>query len=177
MAKNSKKHRQYSRVVVTGDQAQILMPGGMVAIVDLALVPLVETYQWRGRHRGTNTYAYAVGGNRVLLHRLVMGLPALGLVDHLSGDGLDCRRANLRLTTVSINQFNSKNRPNKTGARGVTLDRSGRFRAQIGLNNRIIYLGSFKTLPEAVAARQAAESKYLPGGLPLGQNPHFRRVA
>lgn len=49
---------------------------------------------------------------------------------------------------------------NTTGYRGVTLDKNtGKFKASIGLHNKIYNLGTYKTITEAVEARLDAEEK------------------
>lgn len=49
---------------------------------------------------------------------------------------------------------------NTTGHRGITLDKkTGRFKASIGLHNKLYNLGSYKTRDEAIKARLDAEEK------------------
>lgn len=63
----------------------------------------------------------------VLMHRKIIGLDAEGrIVDHRDGDGLNNRRANLRLATYSQNAMNSRVRSdNTTGSRGVSFESCG----------------------------------------------------
>lgn len=81
-------------------------------------------------------------------------------IDHLNGDRDDNRFANLRHVTPLENGRN-KRRPhdNKSGVLGVSCIR-GRWRAQIGVNYRTRYLGSFDTFEQAVSARKTAERQY-----------------
>jgi hypothetical protein len=85
---------------------------GLYALVDDEDFEFVSQYRWRPlKMKNTRTfYAQAnmkVDGKRtaVLMHRLIMGFPDCQ-VDHVSRDGLDCRRNNLRLATGSQNQGN-----------------------------------------------------------------------
>lgn len=166
------------RITVYGQEIHIHLYGGLVAQLDANLAHLVDTRPLTLAMTSTNTYVIA-GGKP--LHHLVMEELHPGfqpsrscIVDHISGNGLDCRALNLRKANPSINQYNSVDRPNATGVRGVTRQRDGRYRAQITVQNRVIYLGAFATLLEAAATRHAAEAHYLPGGLPLHENPLFR---
>lgn len=52
------------------------------------------------------------------------------------------------------------NRNNSTGVAGVSLFRSGRYRAYINIGSKQIHLGFFDRLEDAKAARKEAEIKY-----------------
>lgn len=103
------------------------------------------------RHPAGHTYIR--NGRHGMLHRFLM-TPGAGLVvDHLNGDGCDNRRENLRVCTQAENCRNRKTfKNNKTGVRGVSVFRD-RYRVQMDRR----YLGVFKTIEEAAAARFAAE--------------------
>ncbi|WP_292153130.1 HNH endonuclease signature motif containing protein [Mesorhizobium sp.] len=78
-------------------------------------------------------------------------------VDHRNGMRADNRWANLREATPAQNSHNR--RPcgrNKSGVVGVTTQ-GKRWVAYIGIDNKMLRLGSFKTFEAAVAARSAAE--------------------
>lgn len=60
--------------------------------------------------------------NKVLMHRLVMGFPSGRQVDHINGDGLDNRRSNLRLASMSQQQMNrTATGWGRSGYKGVTF--------------------------------------------------------
>ena len=69
---------------------------------------------------------------------------------------------NCRWATASIQSFNQRgNSKSQTGAIGVYQNASGgSYYARININNRVINLGSFKELSEAIKARKTAEIKY-----------------
>lgn len=82
-------------------------------------------------------------------------------IDHINGNSLDDRWANLREATVTENAWNHKTRAKiASTAMGVRIAKSGMFVARIGVNGRQISLGSFATEIEASAAYQQARGKY-----------------
>lgn len=107
----------------------------------------------------------------VRMHRVVMRrvlgreLERWELVDHINGDRLDNRRANLRLCNNSQNGFN-RDMPahNKTGYKGVSLNSvtctRRPFQAAIVVNRRKIYLGSYATAQEAARAYDDAARQF-----------------
>jgi hypothetical protein len=78
--------------------------------------------------------------------------PPKGLeADHRDGNKLNNLRSNLRPATHSQNNINVA-RKNLTGYRGVRLQRSGKFAAQIRLNGRVRHLGTFQRADIAASA-------------------------
>lgn len=80
-------------------------------------------------------------------------------IDHINGDGLDNRDENLRPCTVSQNLANSRNhKKTKKGGKykGVTfcIEVTGKrpWRARIGFQNTVVYIGRFSTAKEAARA-------------------------
>lgn len=75
-------------------------------------------------------------------------------IDHINRNKSDNRIENLRPATRSQNNFNIKKRKNnKSGFRGVSLCKeSGKWKAQISINNKKINLGRFKFKKDAYAA-------------------------
>jgi hypothetical protein len=80
-------------------------------------------------------------------------------VDHINGDSCDNRLVNLREVNHQQNMRNAKRRSdNSSGATGVYyIKATGRWIAQIRVDNRGRHLGAFNSFEEAVAARKAAE--------------------
>jgi len=92
----------------------------------------------------------------IAMHRLLCGLvwgdPRV--VDHINGDGLDNRRANLRVCSRAQNQANGVGRTRTSRFKGVSLDmRSGKWLAQCKRNK---WLGRFSTEHEAAIAYNRA---------------------
>lgn len=109
---------------------------------------------------------YAVrSGGKVLLHREILSLsPGDGLqADHINGDRLDCRRANLRVVTQ---RQNFQNQPASTGSsrfRGVSWEaRRQRWVAYGTLDGRRRHVGYFATEQEAAEAVSAWRLAHLP---------------
>jgi hypothetical protein len=140
---------------------------GMVALVDDCDAHLAR-HRWRASGPRSGVF-YAVRNKKggrgdcgvIYLHREVMGL-ARGdprRVDHEKGNGLDCRRDNLRIATPLVNSRNKK-RPsnNSSGYTGVAFhSRWGRWRAFIGIEGKSAHLGYFDTPELAAYARAEAE--------------------
>lgn len=80
-------------------------------------------------------------------------------IDHINGVRSDNRLCNLRSVSGAENQRNMK-RPanNQSGHIGVTWDKQrSRWRAEIGGDTK--FIGRFRSLGEAVAARKSAENE------------------
>lgn len=148
--------------------AEIALTRGFVALVDDADVPLIEHLPWHVLiDRSGKKYAVCTSSPQrtYRMHRLILGAPPEQWVDHRNGDGLDNRRANIRLCTPSQNNINRTRTPNSSGYHGVSLDaRPGRsalpWRARLRVNNREIFLGAFQNAEDAARARDAAALKY-----------------
>jgi len=118
------------------------------------------------RKQCTETLAYTVIGiDRRLYraHRLawlyMTGEWPEDVIDHINGDGTDNRWSNIRAASKSQNQFNRRlSKNNATGRKGVYRRSDDKaWVAEIWVNDRKQYLGSFKTFDEAAAVRAAAE--------------------
>lgn len=111
-------------------------------------------YNWlvdRQNYAVTN----ALGRPRALMHRLIMArsvgrdLLASEIVDHIDRDPTNNRRGNLRIVTARQNVQNSGPRSgNKSGYKGVTVERSGRIAAWICSEGRNFRIGTFTSLEE-----------------------------
>jgi hypothetical protein len=83
-------------------------------------------------------------------------------IDHINGVRNDNRINNLRVVTNTENARNAnRRRDNTSGITGVSLDKYGRkWIAFIKVRRLQLYLGSFNTIEEAIAARKQADIKY-----------------
>lgn len=143
----------------------------MVALVDDDDYERVSQFKWYA-HRGWNTY-YAArrlskeeGEKCVLLHRIIMNVDDDRQVDHRDGNGLDCRRHNLR---VCFRRQNARNRDkqynNTSGFKGVFRNHR-RWMAKIGHHGSQVYVGTFDT-PEEAARAYDARARQLHGEFAL----------
>lgn len=145
---------------------QVPISGEHFALVDEADYELAMSAGPWHLHPAPNTF-YAKTrlksgeGRRVTryLHSHLTGWP---LVDHVNGNGLDNRRANLRPATSSQNQANRKlRRDSASGFKGVYWypDRNC-WRARITVNRQVHSLGYFATREEAARAYDTAASDF-----------------
>jgi hypothetical protein len=142
--------------------AEVVLSDGSIALVDVADLPLVAGYTWKPSKSGERGLVYArawIDGSLVRMHRLILGALSRDLVDHKNGNTLDNRRENLRLTDHSGNAANRFARVSRTGFKGVYPMPSGRFRAQINVRGRALWLGSHAT-PERAAAAYASAAAH-----------------
>lgn len=110
-------------------------------------------------------YASSCKQKNLHMHRLIMDVPAGDknlFVDHKNGDGLDNRRSNLRICTLSQNMMNRvKLSLKKTTSiyKGVGFHK-GRFRAYIHANGGHKSLGYYDDQRDAAKAYNEAAIKY-----------------
>lgn len=130
----------------------IPLTNGFSAIVDEEDIAFLLQWQWRAHGKFPQLYAVrdvwlpdVKKLPMILMHRVLCGCPTTYGVDHINGDGLDNRKANLRLCTSSLNQANRKRSVlNTSGFKGVTWNRSvGKWQATIKRDGKNFYLGVF----------------------------------
>jgi hypothetical protein len=155
----------------------IRLTNGWTALVSARDAPRVNTYSWHLKTGGAPDKVYAQttvrtgdGGKRsVLLHRFIMGARPGEIVDHKSGDTLDCRRSNLRVTTTRGNAANithSKNQK-RGGWKGVSWNKNaGKWEASIAGGHlkpsgrrAKVHLGLYDDPKRAARAYDAAARK------------------
>jgi hypothetical protein len=131
-------------------------------------VDLIRGFVWYLRvSKGGNKYAKSnlPDGKRQFLHRLILGITDPGSrVDHADGDGLNCRRGNLRLATLAQNNMNRRSK--RSQYKGVDPHRRKWF-AIIGFNGDREYLGLFATPEDAACAYNAKAVEYFGQFAPL----------
>lgn len=143
-------------------------------LVDEADIDMCSAFTWCRARSGRSAYITTNirrgssppvrgRGQTLLLHRFLTGAPRGMVVDHINGDGTDCRRNNMRVCTQRQNTRNRTRlcKNNTTGVTGVYLKKdSGLWWATIRVGDNNLYLGSFATRAGAAQARRDAESHY-----------------
>lgn len=121
----------------------------------------VREHRWSlvSRKRAVGTGYAECSGKRLRLHRFILDAPCDKEVDHVNGDGLDCRRRNMRLTTRAKNAQNlGVRRDSSTGHRNVIWDKArAAYRVEVRVNGVSLYGGRFQSL--AAAKRKAREMR------------------
>ncbi len=143
----------------------------MTTLIDADETPWITQWKWSARKNNRGIY-YACRGERIQgtqkfvhLHRAIYerhhGIIEGGLeIDHINREPLDNRLSNLRAVTRSVNNANRLHaRQRKYDLPKGVFPRKRRFIAQISINKKLIYLGSFGTAEEAHATFNAAWNK------------------
>lgn len=137
---------------------------GLRAVVDNEDANHVSRFRWYADPSPCAVYAKSSqkqsDGSRksIFLHRMIMNAKPGQIVDHLNGNGLDCRKSNLRFATRAQNAWNRRS-TNPFG-KGV-IKHGSAFRARITVAGLRRHLGIFKTADDAHAAyRLAAASEF-----------------
>ena len=153
--------------IIDGEVTYIPLTQGESAIIDTCELDVVDGVRWHVIRSPNTNYAgtaFTENGKRktVRMHRILMGDPEGKEIDHINGNGLDNRLANLRVVDRSKNGMNRrKQKNNKSGYKGVYLDKdSGKWRAVIKAYGKVINLGSFSSKEDAHQAYCEASKKY-----------------
>lgn len=133
--------------------ATLRLSNGYVVKIGEDCLPLVSSHSWHGamtsKRKSPKIYAMRAGNGRTTyLHRLIIGAKRGEIVDHINGDTLDNRRANLRIATHAQNAINCSS-PRPYGFRGIERRPSGKFNAQISVNRKSIRSRRFFNIEDA----------------------------
>ena len=137
---------------------------GRVTLVDDADFEWLNQWKWRWQPDPPRV-GYAARSIRrngkhtsVMMHRLILEAPSGMVTDHRNRNGLDNRKANLRLCTRSQNRTNSKKqRGCASRFKGVHWNRDRRkWQARIGPRSKRQHLGFFDDERAAARAYNAA---------------------
>lgn len=155
---------------------EIKLSHGLSAIVDSDLYGELSAHKWYPEKHGSTYRAtrYIRTSERekyndkthLLMHHAVLGDPPSGMVtDHINGNGLDNRRANLRHISQRENLQNRTEKNKSSQYPGVYKHKKyNLWQAYINVNKERILLGSHKTEMDAWKAYRDAATKY---GIPI----------
>jgi len=147
---------------------RIRLPNGMYVKVDPGDFAAVSRRRWYAKRGPCAWYAVSCvrrGKRRsyLLMHRFIMK-PGRGMVvDHINHDGLDNRRANLRIVTQQQNTWNSRRglRQGKSRYKGVSWDKdNNKWAATIRVEGKCRRIGFFEDEISAARAYDAAAKKH-----------------
>ena len=107
--------------------------------------------KWHESDTGYAVIRRSFGGKKqtIRMHRVIMNCPEGKVVDHLNGNRLDCRKANMRICTQA------ENARNHHGTKGYCFDRS-RGRWIVRYRNK--FCGRYGTKEDAERAYRLAKS-------------------
>lgn len=132
-------------------------------IIDDDCVKLIQGKKVGYGKFGDKKYCYInIKGKPILLHRYIWEelkgkIPQGKVVDHINGNGLDCRISNLRLASSLENSYNLGKENKYTGVNPYGKDK---FSARIMHDRKDYNLGVYPSVQDALKARIEAERKY-----------------
>lgn len=136
--------------------------GSKLCIIDKRDAERVLAYRWSIHLKSKTFYCVRKNGSQhIQLHRFILNITDPKIqVDHRNGNGLDCRRSNLRKATKSQNCWNrGKYHCNTSGYKGVFAFKD-LWTAKIRLKGKLMHLGYFKDPILAYKAYCLAARKY-----------------
>ncbi len=155
------------RISDDGTYAIVELTQGQVTLIDIEDLPIIENLrlfaQWQECKQGY--YArygeYKNGKTKILsLHRTIMKAKKGEIVDHISGDGLDNRKQQLRICTSSQNAMNRRTKSNNSSGKKGVYWSGYKWVASISIDGKVVNLGRFYDYEDAVRAREEAEKKF-----------------
>jgi len=150
-------HNTYAKITCFGKQDTNV---GSFKI-DIDDISKFKMHHWHINGAGKYLMASTrINGVLTYAHHLLMKID--GMVVFKNKDTLDYRKNNLMEGTLSSAQQNARiSSRNTSGCKGVHWrSRANRWIANITVNTKVIYLGSYSDIQGAIAARKAAEAKY-----------------
>jgi hypothetical protein len=138
----------------------------LIDLDDFDRVMAIPT-KWSVVRSTTGDYYGRTGDTRstqcVLLHRLIMNAPQGQMVDHINGNTLDNRKANLRCVSAGQNRTNLGRTASKSGHLNVSYRKDkNTWRVRASVNGKEVYFGSYADINDAIAAAKNARMQHVP---------------
>lgn len=154
------KNKKINDYNISGDFGIGYSSNGIEFYFDLDDYERIKDYCWRYK----DGYIKTSKPKNITLSRFIMevGKNDNVIVDHINRNTKDNRKSNLRICTSQENSFNSSTPiNNKSGIIGVRIRKdTNKWYADIRIDGKLIYLGSYLDKDDAIISRLRAELKY-----------------
>lgn len=144
---------------------KVALTKGLCATVDKEDFAKVNKFKWHVfAQKGYAGRDERKGGNKrkILMHRFILNAPKGLEVDHINGNPLDNRKSNLRLCTHQQNCSNHKGYSKHKGVYKIkNRPLNNPYVAQIMVDGKHVHIGYFRTLEEAMKARDKKAKEIL----------------
>ena len=154
---------------------KIKITRGQSAIVDDWWFAELNRNKWQASWAaGTKSYRakreVSIGGKKITIYmHAVVARTSEGMeTDHINHNTLDNREENLRVCTHSENQHNRGKQINNTSGYKGVFRRGKKWRAEIGINGKKVYLGTFSTARDAACVYDLVAKEFHGIGAELG---------
>lgn len=156
---NKELYKKYNTYNLFGEYGIGYTLKGEEFYFDLEDYDKIKNYCW-SKHKG-----YIVSkenDSHVLLHRIILDINDDYDTDHINHNTADNRKINIRICKHQENMCNRKlNINNTSGYKGIVWDKNNNcWRSQIGYKSKVINLGYYDNIIDAVKARNQAEEEY-----------------
>lgn len=144
------EHNNFAEIIIDSKTY-----GKKLIKIDKDDIEKVKKYSWFVSQSKQGVFYVMTSSGAKRLHRYIMDCPKGLVIDHINHDTFDNRKRNLRICTVDENCKNTKwYKNNKTGEKYISFNKKGKsYIISRTVNKKSVYIGSAKTLKEAIEIR------------------------